>query len=70
MECDPSIKAIIEKIDSENGHDFIIENLGEELVMIKEARLKELQMKLDQVESNIECLARDDDSLTSTIHRC
>ena len=48
VECDPSIKAIIEQIDSEHN-DFIIENLSDELVVIKESKLDELKIKLEQV---------------------
>ncbi|KAL9053709.1 MAG: hypothetical protein Q9162_004583 [Coniocarpon cinnabarinum] len=43
VECDPSIKAIIEQIDSERN-DFIIENLGDEVVVIKESKLEELKV--------------------------
>lgn len=48
IECDPSIKAIIEQIDSERN-DFIYENLSDELVVIKESKLDELKIKLEQV---------------------
>ena len=59
VECDPSIKAIIEKINSEK-HDFLIENLGDELVVIKEAKMEELKTRLDQVfcVTRLQCLQR------------
>ncbi|KAI9786362.1 MAG: TFIIH complex subunit tfb5 [Peltula sp. TS41687] len=46
VECDPSIKAIILKIDSVH-HDFIVEDLDEQTLVIKESKLKELKEKLD-----------------------
>lgn len=48
MECDPSIKAIILKIDSVN-HDFIVEDLDDQTLVIKESKLKELKGRLDTV---------------------
>lgn len=48
MQCDPSIKAIIKKIDEER-HDFIIEDLDDETLVVKQEKMKELKEKLDQV---------------------
>ena len=48
MECDPSIKAIILKIDSAN-HDFVVEDLDDQTLVIKESKLKELKRRLDAV---------------------
>lgn len=48
VECDPSIKSIIVNIDSAN-HDFIIEDLDEQRVVVKENMLAELKRKLDDV---------------------
>jgi TFIIH basal transcription factor complex TTD-A subunit len=48
IECDPSIKSIIVNIDSEN-HDFIIEDLDEQRVVIKENMLLLLKQKLEEV---------------------
>jgi TFIIH basal transcription factor complex TTD-A subunit len=48
VDCDPSIKAIILKIDAAL-HDFIIEDLDEQTLVVKESKLKELQQRLDAV---------------------
>ncbi|KXS95814.1 hypothetical protein AC578_6262 [Pseudocercospora eumusae] len=38
VKCDPSIKAILAKINAENGHDFIIEDIDDEHVLVKSAK--------------------------------
>lgn len=48
IECDPSIKSIIVNIDSEN-HDYIIEDLDEERVVVKENMVPLLKQKLEDV---------------------
>ncbi|OTA06631.1 RNA polymerase II transcription factor B subunit 5 [Trichoderma parareesei] len=48
IECDPSIKSIIVNIDSVN-HDFIIEDLDEERVVVKENMVQLLKQKLEDV---------------------
>jgi TFIIH basal transcription factor complex TTD-A subunit len=48
IECDPSIKAIIIKIDEVN-HEYIVEDLDDQHLVIKEGKLQELKMKLDDV---------------------
>ncbi|KAL8685247.1 MAG: hypothetical protein Q9218_007881 [Villophora microphyllina] len=48
VECDPSIKAIILKID-QPLHDYIVEDLDDQTLVIKEAKLPELKRKLDKV---------------------
>lgn len=48
IECDPSIKSIIVNIDSDN-HDFIIEDLDEERVVVKENMVALLKSKLEDV---------------------
>ena len=48
VECDPSIKAIILKIDQES-HDYIIEDLDDETLVIKESMLPRLKARLDEV---------------------
>jgi len=53
IQCDPSIKAIINKID-EKYHDFIIEDLDDETVVVKETKLYELKQKLADV-SSVQC---------------
>ncbi|OAA79763.1 DNA repair protein Rex1 [Akanthomyces lecanii RCEF 1005] len=53
IECDPSIKSIIVNIDSEN-HDFIIEDLDEERVVVKENMVPLLKQKLeDRLKENL-----------------
>ena len=48
MECDPSIKSIIVKIDSEE-HAFIVEELDDQTLVIKENMLPLLKMRLEDV---------------------
>lgn len=48
IECDPSIKSIIVNIDSQN-HDFIIEDLDDERVVVKENMVPLLKQKLEDV---------------------
>ncbi|KAI9858442.1 MAG: hypothetical protein M1824_004309 [Vezdaea acicularis] len=48
VECDPSIKAIILKIQSESGNDLIVDDLDEQTLVVhpnKLPRLKELLEK-------------------------
>ncbi|KAI9810206.1 MAG: TFIIH complex subunit tfb5 [Phylliscum demangeonii] len=46
VECDPSIKAIILKIDSAR-HDFIVEDLDDQTLVVKESKLRELKTRLE-----------------------
>lgn len=48
VECDPSIKSIIVKIDSED-HAFIVEELDDQTLVVKENMLSVLKMRLDDV---------------------
>jgi TFIIH basal transcription factor complex TTD-A subunit len=48
IQCDPSIKSIIVNIDSTN-HDYIIEDLDEERVVVKETMVASLKQKLEDV---------------------
>ena len=48
IECDPSIKSIIVNIDSDN-HDFIIADLDEERVVVKESMVPLLKQRLENV---------------------
>ncbi|CAL3972735.1 hypothetical protein PZA11_004224 [Diplocarpon coronariae] len=48
VECDPSIKSIIVKIDSAD-HAFIVEELDDQTLVIKENMLPILKQKLDDV---------------------
>ncbi|SMQ45051.1 unnamed protein product [Zymoseptoria tritici ST99CH_1A5] len=43
VECDPSIKAIILKIDKEHNHDIIIEDIDDEHLLIKTAQQENLK---------------------------
>lgn len=48
VQCDPSIKAIISKIDAAKN-DFIVEDLDDETVLIKETKMAELKERLKEV---------------------
>jgi TFIIH basal transcription factor complex TTD-A subunit len=48
VECDPAIKSIIVNIDSER-HDFIIEDLDEQRLVINENMMETLKRKLEDV---------------------
>ena len=48
VECDPSIKAIILKIDQEK-HDYIVEDLDDQTLVIKESQLQRLKVRLGEV---------------------
>jgi len=48
VECDPSIKAIIVNIDAEN-HEFIIEELDDSCVVIKENMIPILKQRINAV---------------------
>lgn len=48
IECDPSIKSIIVNIDSVN-HDYIIEDLDDERVVVKETMVAALKIRLEEV---------------------
>ncbi len=48
VECDPSIKAIILKIDQDK-HDFIVEDLDDQTLVIKESQLQRLKNRLEEV---------------------
>jgi TFIIH basal transcription factor complex TTD-A subunit len=48
IECDPSIKAIILKIDSD-AHDYIVEDLDDQTLVIKESQLQRLKARLEKV---------------------
>jgi len=49
VECDPSIKAIIIKINAEHAHDIIIEDIDDEHVLIKSTRHEDLKQLLKDV---------------------
>lgn len=49
VECDASIKAIINRINDQHDHDFIIEDIDDEHVLIKSSKLDELKLLLKDV---------------------
>ncbi len=51
IECDPSIKAIILKIDRD-AHDYIVEDLDDQTLVIKESQLQRLKVRLDEVRTS------------------
>ncbi|KAF1825373.1 uncharacterized protein K489DRAFT_408043 [Dissoconium aciculare CBS 342.82] len=48
VECDPSIKAILIKIDTEHNHDFIVEDIDDEHVLVKNMKQDELKRLLKE----------------------
>ena len=48
IQCDPAIRAIILKLDSPS-HEFIVDDLDEQTLVVKESRLGELKTRLDAV---------------------
>lgn len=49
VQCDPSIKAIIVKIDTEHGNDFIVQDIDDETVLIQSQKKDALQVLLKEV---------------------
>jgi TFIIH basal transcription factor complex TTD-A subunit len=49
VKCDASIKAMLVDIDSKNKNDFIIEELDEEHLLVKETKINELKARLNEV---------------------
>ena len=49
VECDPSIKAIIMRIDELHSHAFIIEDIDDEHVLVKKGKHDELKQLLKDV---------------------
>lgn len=49
VECDPSIKAIILKIDQDK-HDYIVEDLDDQTLVVKESQLATLKARLEEVD--------------------
>lgn len=62
VECDPSIKSIIINLDSENNA-YIIEDLDETHLLIKENHLGELKARLDdRLKETVPVVENDSDS--------
>ncbi|KAF2020950.1 hypothetical protein BU24DRAFT_416610 [Aaosphaeria arxii CBS 175.79] len=49
VKCDASIKAMLVDIDSKRNNEFIIEDLDEEHVLVKETKVKELKQLLQSM---------------------
>lgn len=49
MRCDASIKAMLVDIDSKNNNEYIIEELDEEHILVKETKINELKGRLNNV---------------------
>ncbi|CBY00411.1 similar to RNA polymerase II transcription factor B subunit 5 [Plenodomus lingam JN3] len=49
VKCDASIKAMLVDIDSKNGNEYIIEELDEEHILVKETKVHELKSRLNQM---------------------
>lgn len=49
IQCDPSIKAILLKINKEHDQEFIIEDIDDETILIKDGKLEILQRLLKEV---------------------
>jgi len=47
IECDPSIKAIIVKIDSEQHNSIIVVDIDDTTLVIKDSMLQSLKMSLE-----------------------
>ncbi|RDW82066.1 hypothetical protein BP6252_03178 [Coleophoma cylindrospora] len=61
VECDPSIKSIIVKIDSAD-HAFIVEELDDQTLVVKENMLAILKMRLEDELKNTQQLPDDSGS--------
>jgi len=57
VKCDASIKAMLIDIDNKNNNDFIIEDLDEEHLLVKEGKIMALKNRLAQVplSSDLNC---------------
>lgn len=49
VKCDSSIKAIIMRINTENNHEIIIEDIDDEHVLVKSQRHDDLKRLLKEV---------------------
>lgn len=49
VECDPSIKAIINRINEQRNHEIIVEDIDDEHVLIKKDKHEELKLLLKEV---------------------
>lgn len=49
VKCDSSIKAIIMRIDAENNHEIIIDDIDDEHILVKSQRHDDLKRLLKDV---------------------
>ncbi|KAH7135038.1 TFIIH subunit TTDA/Tfb5 [Dendryphion nanum] len=49
VKCDASIKAMLVDIDSKHRNEFIIEELDEEHLLVKETKIAELKSRLQSM---------------------
>ena len=49
VQCDPSIKAIVMRIDQQNQHSFVIEEIDDEHILVHAKKHDELKMRLKDV---------------------
>jgi TFIIH basal transcription factor complex TTD-A subunit len=49
VKCDASIKAMLVDIDSKNNNEYIIQELDEEHILVKETKINELKARLNEV---------------------
>lgn len=49
VQCDPSIKAIVLKINDEGNGQFILEDIDDETVLVNTKKLEELKARLKDV---------------------
>ncbi|KAF2830853.1 hypothetical protein CC86DRAFT_391665 [Ophiobolus disseminans] len=48
VKCDASIKAMLVDIDSKNNNEYIIEELDEEHILVKETKINQLKARLNE----------------------
>jgi TFIIH basal transcription factor complex TTD-A subunit len=53
IKCDASIKAMLVDIDKNNNHEFIIEDLDEEHILVKETKVNTLKARLQVVSARL-----------------
>lgn len=56
VRCDASIKAMLIDIDSKNNNEYIIEDLDEEHILVKETKVTELKGRLHNVSGYSDCV--------------
>ena len=57
VRCDASIKAMLVDIDSKNNNEYIIEDLDEEHILVKETKVTELKGRLHNVSGSANCVS-------------